>query len=461
MDKMLLSSPLAEELYAVVAESPVIDFHTHLPQDEIYEDKTFSDLWELWLKHDHYKWRLMRGCGVEEKFITGNASPFEKFETFATIIPLAIGNPVHQWAHMELQAVLGISTLLSKDTAREIWDNANEQLQNNPSLSVRGLLDRFNVDLVCTTDDPSADLSTHIDLSNSYHKKVLPTFRPDRFHSVHQPDVFQKAISDLATRCNTEIESFSDLITALKERHDAFDAAGCCLSDHGISYCPTKQASDTELHDIFSKALTGTPATEDEWDAFSYAVISNVASWNTEKDWAMQLHLGPQRNVNSILALETGADSGFDTMGSWEQARPLISFLDQLNLQHSLPKTIVYNLNPQESESICCALQNFQDSKAVGKLQYGPAWWHCDHVRGIREQLDILTSLSAIGTHIGMLTDSRSFTSYVRHDYYRRILASFIADKVNSGEIPNDQELLNTTMQNIAYKNAQTYLKLI
>ena len=462
MDTFLLSTPLAQQLYAAVVESPIIDFHTHLPQQEILEDKKFANLWELWLAHDHYKWRLMRGCGVEEKFITGDATPLEKFKAFASILPLAIGNPVHQWAHMELQSVFGINTQLSADTAQQIWENANGQLADDPSLTVRGLLEKFNVHLVCTTDDPACDLSTHIDISRTaeINTKVLPTFRPDRYHAVNTPDVFKAAIIDLSARTHTQITTVSELITALKLRHDAFDAIGCRMSDHGINYCPTRKTSDTELDEIFSNTLAGIPATTEQWDAFAHAILSSVASWNTQKNWTMQLHLGPQRNVNSLLSMRTGADSGFDTMGAWEQTRPLITFLDQCSLAESLPKTIVYNLNPQESESICCALQNFQDHTAIGKLQYGPAWWHCDHVRGIREQLDIFTSLAALGTSIGMLTDSRSFTSYVRHDYYRRILASFIADKALTGEMPNDIDLLSNTMKNIAYKNAQQYLSL-
>ncbi|SHI45191.1 glucuronate isomerase [Rubritalea squalenifaciens DSM 18772] len=459
---MLLTSKLAEQIYASIADAPIIDFHTHLPQQEIYDDHRFADLWELWLKHDHYKWRLMRGCGVDEQFITGDAEPFEKFKAFAGILPLAIGNPVYQWAHMELEAVFGITTALNADSAETIWNQANQALENDPQLSVRGLLEKFKVKLVCTTDDPTWDLSIHEKLAteDGLYTTVLPTFRPDRFLSPHQPEKFQHAIADLAKCVGFKIESFDDLVTALAKRHAAFHAAGCRMSDHGLPYCPTQPSSEFNLEEIFSRSMSGTIASEDEWNAFAAALMQHIAKLNTEKGWTMQLHLGPLRNVNSRMALELTADSGFDTMGSWPQTEPLVAFLDQLSFTDSLPKTIVYNLNPNESEAICCALQNFQCAPTPGKIQYGPAWWHCDHVRGIREQIDILTCLGAIGTSIGMLTDSRSFTSYVRHDYYRRILCSYLADAANKGEMPNDLELLSTTARNIAHCNAESYLEL-
>lgn len=457
---MRLTSPLAEEIYNSISDAKILDFHTHLPQDDILSDHRFADLWELWLKHDHYKWRVMRACGVQERFITGDASPYEKFHAFASILPLAIGNPVHQWAHMELKAVFGITQPLNSDNAKQIWDAANHALKTQNDLTVRGLLKKFNVHLVCTTDDPAADLTTHIKLAadSSLTTKVLPTFRPDRFCSPHQPEVFNLALSALAASVGYAITSIEELDQAITERHAAFHAAGCRMSDHGLPYCPTTLASDTELETIFSDAIDGKPATDDQRDAFAAHIMQLTARLNTEKNWTMQLHLGPLRSVNSKLAMQVAADSGFDTMGAWPQVDRLVNFLDQLTFTDTLPQTIVYNLNPAESEAICCALQNFQSAPTAGKIQYGPAWWHCDHARGIHEQLDILTSLSALGTHIGMLTDSRSFTSYVRHDFYRIVLCNFLADKVRTGEIPDDLQLLKTTALNIAYKNAQSYL---
>jgi len=434
----LLTSKLAETLYISIEGLPIVDYHTHLPADEILNDHQFENIWELWLKHDHYKWRLMRGCGVEEKFITGDASPYEKFHAFASILPLAIGNPVHQWAHMELEKVFNITIPLNAETAESIWNQTNRELSDNTS--VNKLLQLFKVKLVATTDDPFDDLSSHKEIAAKNHPtQVLPTFRPD------------------AHLLNDKID-----LSSLKERHDYFHANGCQMSDHGLGQIP---APDTP----------------------QYQALKSIAQWNHEKGWIMQLHLGPQRQVNTRLSGQTGPDAGFDTIGSKPQTERLIHFLDDLNQSDQLPKIILYNLNPNESTALCAALQNFQQASSkslalpdgrpltpaakglptnhngsIGqaKLQYGTAWWHLDHVRGIREQLDILTSMSALGTHIGMLTDSRSFTSYVRHDYYRRILCSFLAEKAQTGEMPNDQHLLSQTAQNIAYHNIKNYLKL-
>lgn len=407
----LLTNQLAEKIYISIEGLPVIDYHTHLPAEEILSDHRFENIWELWLKHDHYKWRLMRACGVDERLITGDASAREKFQAFADILPLAIGNPVYQWAHMELEKVFDIHIPLNGDTAEEIWNQTGRELSTN--LSVNKLLKRFKVKLAATTDDPFDDLATHEAIAHQKHPTlVIPTFRPDKHISTESID-----------------------LTSLKARHDYFHEKGCRMSDHGMAQLPE-------------------PGTA------QYDALKSIAKWNHEKNWAMQLHLGPQRNVNSRLSAQTGPDSGFDTMGSKPQTDRLIHFLNDLDQTDQLPKIIVYNLNPNESSALCAALQNFQQAPMPGKLQYGPAWWHLDHVRGIREQLDILTSLSALGTHIGMLTDSRSFTSYVRHDYYRRILCSFLAEKAESGEMPNDQYLLMQTAQNIAYHNIKNYLAL-
>ncbi|MFC5050278.1 glucuronate isomerase [Rubritalea spongiae] len=406
---MLLTSPLAHELYQSVKNLPIIDYHTHLPAAEILHDQQFENIWELWLKHDHYKWRLMRACGVGEHLITGNAEPKEKFLAFAASLPLAIGNPVYQWAHMELNQVFGITKQLNANTAEAIWSEANQQLQSK--ISVSSLLKQFKVELIGTTDDPYDDLADHIDIKNSkISTAVVPTYRPDKYLLAESID-----------------------LTSLKERHDYFHASGCLMSDHGIDHIPTP----------------GSPA---------YKALIEIAKWNHEKSWILQLHLGPLRRVNTRLSAQTGPDSGFDTMGSWSQTDLLIHFLNELDALDQLPKTVVYNLNPNESASLCCALQNFQQAPSAGKLQYGAAWWHLDNVPGIQAQLDLTTQLSAIGTHIGMLTDSRSFTSYVRHDYYRRILSSFLAEKAISGEMPNDKSLLSQTAQNISYYNVKEYL---
>ncbi|MBK1854017.1 glucuronate isomerase [Verrucomicrobiaceae bacterium 5K15] len=459
---VFLDTETARHLYhEVAADLPVIDFHTHLNQQEILDDHRFADLWELWLKHDHYKWRLMRGCGVEEKFITGDASPWEKFEAFAKIMPMAVGNPVHHWAHLELQRVFSIHTVLSADTAETIWNNANQQLADDPSLSVRGLLEKFKVKLVCTTDDPAADLSVHGKLGSEDTVVTLPTFRPDLAMAVDRPEVFTEWIQKLQACVGQPISDFQSLIDALKKRHADFHAVGCRLSDHGLPFCPNGYDDNTdrdELDNIFTQATCGrTAANKDEQELFASAIMSHVAAWNAEKDWTMQLHLGPLRNVNPTMFERTGPDSGFDTMGAWPQTEALVDFLGALQKQAALPRTIVYNLNPNESAAICCAAQNFQDASCPGKVQYGPAWWHLDHKRGIIEQLDLLMSLGAIGTSVGMLTDSRSFTSYVRHEYFRRLLCQLIGQAVEAGEIPDDSAQLNALITHICYENASRY----
>ncbi len=411
-DDVFLTTETAKWLYHDVAKAlPIIDFHTHLPQSEILDNHQFGDLWELWLKHDHYKWRLMRGCGVDERFITGDGSAWEKFEAFASVMPMAVGNPVHHWAHLELRRVFGIDLILNKENAAVIWREANGQIAVRDDLRVQGLLEQFNVELVCTTDAPDSDLSQHSEINGSGIKtKVYPTFRVD--FSVDSAVGF-----DLAE---------------LRRQHDYFHENGCRLSDHGMPCMP----------DVGSAA---------------FDVLNHIAKWNKERGWTMQLHLGPQRRVNEVMSSVTGPDSGFDTMGSWPQAGPLIDALNAILSAGHLGRTIVYNLNPSESEAICCALQNFQNGDAKGLVQYGPAWWHLDHVRGIREQMDILTSLGAIGTSVGMLTDSRSFTSYVRHEYYRRLLCQYIGDAAEAGEMPGEREALKRLISDICYFNPKHY----
>ena len=460
-----LDTETARQLYhEVAADMPIIDFHTHLPQQDILDDHRFADLWELWLKHDHYKWRLMRGCGINEERITGNASPWEKFQAFASIMPLAVGNPVHHWAHLELQRVFGIDTVLSADTAEDVWNNANQQLHSDPSLSVRGLLKKFNVEIVCTTDDPASDLSPHEQLAAEATTQTLPTFRPDMAMAIDRPAQFNTWLKQLAERSGIRITDYSHLLKALKNRHDDFHKVGCRLSDHGLPYCPNGsqngKSSYIELDQIFQNAMHGNaPESPDHWQHFAADIMQQIAAWNTEKGWTMQLHLGPLRSVNHTMFSQLGPDSGFDTMGAWPQTQALVDFLSTLENNSSLPRTIVYNLNPNESSAICCALQNFQDATTAGKMQYGPAWWHLDHKRGIIDQLEILMSLGSLGTSVGMLTDSRSFTSYVRHEYFRRIFCGMIGRAVEGGEIPNNPAMLRTLIEGVCYRNASQYFQ--
>lgn len=456
---VFLETQTAKYLYHEVAKNlPIIDFHTHLPQAEILEDRRFNDIWELWLEHDHYKWRLMRACGVDETYITGNATPKEKFIAFASVMPMAIGNPVHHWAHLELQRVFQIDLILNSKNAEQIWVETQQQLTERTDLSVQGLLKQFNVELVCTTDDPADDLISHQKINqSSIATKVFSTFRPDQADISQGSAPLKKWLTRLEQSASTVIKNYQDLLNTLKERHDFFHQQGCRLSDHGLTQMPFALLPQDELEQGFQACLNEKEITFDLAQAFKYDILKHVAQWNSEKSWTMQLHIGPQRNVNSQMAKQTGRDSGFDTMSSSEQTTNLISALDDFEKNNILGKTIVYNLNPNESESICCALQSFQNSTAKGLIQYGPAWWHLDHIRGIREQMDILTSLGAIGTSIGMLTDSRSFTSYVRHEYYRRLLCQYIGNAAEAGEMPNDKESLSQTITDICYTNAATY----
>ena len=454
-----LTNETAKKLFhQEVAKLPIIDFHTHLPEGEISEDKRFSDLWELWLKHDHYKWRLMRGCGVKEDYITGNASPEEKFKKFAEVLPLAIQNPVSHWAHLELQRVFDINLVINKDNAQEIWDETKKQLQNNPDLSVKNILKKFNVELVCTTDDPSADLLTHKKLAEGdCTTKVLPTFRPDNALKVHETQEFNTWLRLLGDSEEAVISNFTDLLDVLTKRHQFFHDHGGRLSDHGISFCPESQPDLKISEKVFLQAKEGKDISEKDFDIYHATILHHIAKLNKEKGWTMLLHLGPIRNNSTKYFAQIGRDSGFDSMGGWSQTNRLINFLDYAQLNDALPKTVVYNLNPNESESICCALQSFQvNAEKPGAMQYGPAWWHLDHKAGINKHLEILSSLGALGTFVGMLTDSRSFTSYVRHEYFRRLLCSFIGEGIEKGEVPYNDDTINIA-KNIAYFNSKNF----
>jgi len=366
-DNLFLDTETARDLYHGTAkELSIIDFHTHLPPEQILTNHRFESLWELWLKHDHYKWRLMRACGVEEKFITdtdGETTPWEKFAAFASIMPLAIGNPVHHWAHLELKRLFGIHLTLSTDTAEEVWNLANEKLTTDPAFRVQGLLKKFNVALLCTTDDPADDLSTHQQIKDSeISTKVLPTFRLDKTLAWESPDLFNSWLSQLSSTSKLPTASYPEFLAALKARHDHFHELGCRLSDHGLASLPLPNTDGDFLEDYFLKILEGTPLNSFEAEALNFDIYTSIARWNHEKGWTTQLHLGPQRNVNSKLHAQVGPDSGFDTISTWPQSASLIEYLDHLNSEGILGKTILYHLNPAESEPLCAALQNFQSS---------------------------------------------------------------------------------------------------
>jgi len=458
-DDFFLTTPLARELFhEVAAKEPILDIHTHLPHQEVLEDRRFENLWDLWLREDHYKWRLMRGCGVDERFVSGDASPKEKFAAFASIMPLALENPVHHWAHLELKRVFEIDTVLSKETVDTIWNETEEQLQSRSDLGAQGLLKHFNVELVCTTDDAADSLDAHeaIAADETIPNRVHPTYRPDLAFKIGQPDIFNPWIEKLQSRVGGEITSYDDLISALKKRHDAFHEAGCRMSDHGPPRCP-KPTNEKEAIAVFKRAQAGESISDADVEAFSYWILRHVAQWNSARGWTMQLHLGPLRNVNTRIFNQAGPDQGIDTMGAWPQTHALVDFLDSLNKDEILPRLIVYNLNPNESAAVCCALQNFQEGPIAGKLQYGPAWWHLDHAEGINQQISWLASLGALGTAFGMLTDSRSYTSFTRHEYYRRLLCKFLGERQQMGSIPGGLDELAPFLRNVCTRNARSY----
>ncbi len=460
-DDFFLTTPLARELYHdVAAKEPILDIHTHLPHKEVLEDRRFENLWDLWLREDHYKWRLMRGCGVGEQFVSGNASAWEKFQAFASIMPMALENPVHHWAHLELKRVFGIDDVLSATTAKRIWEETEEQLQQRNDLSARGLLKRFDVELVCTTDDAADGLEAHeaIAADANIPNRMHPTYRPDLAFKIGQPHIYNPWIEKLGRCVGSEIENYDDLISALKQRHDSFHEVGCRMSDHGPARCP-KPFPESDAVIAFNKAKAGTILTENEIEAFSYWILRYVAQWNHQRGWAMQLHLGPLRNVNTKIFQQAGPDQGIDTMGAWPQTHALVDFLDSLNRENILPRMIVYNLNPNESAGVCCALQNFQEGPVAGKLQYGPAWWHLDHAEGIMQQITWMSSLGALGTAFGMLTDSRSYTSFTRHEYYRRLLCKFLGERHALGTIPDDQASLQAFVKSVCSGNARSYFE--
>ena len=460
-ENFLLRSATAERLFHEVAATlPIIDYHTHLPPWEVAENKRWTNISTLWLGEDHYKWRAMRANGIPESHITGDASPREKFQAWAETVPCSVGNPLFHWTHLELRRCFGITTLLNPDTAEAIWNEANERLEDD-SFCAHGLLDQFKVDTVGTTDDPSETLSYHEACASlEIETRVYPTFRPDKAVMVERPQILNPFRKALGERCNVEVETLEDLIEALRVRHDDFHLAGCRLSDHGMAYCPAQPCGQDEATRIFARACEGSPATKSEADGFTGFIMQHLGRWNNEKGWTMQLHLAPVRNPTTRLFEKLGPDSGFATIGDWPQGARLLKFLDNLLQHDSLPKTILYNLNPRDNALFASACGSFQEGPVPAKIQWGSAWWYNDTLRGMTEHLQTLASIGLLSRFVGMLTDSRSFLSYPRHEYFRRLLCNIIGEDVENGEIPDDRHFLDSLIRNICYENARSYLAL-
>jgi len=458
-DDFLLKSAAARQLYhRYAAGQPILDYHSHLSPRDLAEDRRFHDLYEIWLEGDHYKWRAMRANGITERFCTGDASPYEKYLAWAGTVPATLRNPLYHWTHLELKRYFGLNALLDESSAKSVWDSANDQLQHS-NMTARGILSRFRVRLLCTVDDPCDDLRYHRTIAASEQSfRVLPTFRPDKAFLVHAPVEFNAWLRRLEAAANREINSVVDFLDALKQRHDHFHAQGCRLSDHGLNRCFAATASETQVEFTFAKARGGGAATPEEAEQFGAYLLLFFGRLDAEKGWTKQLHLGARRNVNSRMLHAMGPDTGFDNIGDFPQTAALCAFLDQLAQENSLPKTIVYNANPADNYAIATAAGSFQEGPVAGKVQFGSGWWFLDQKEAIEWQLNALSRTGLLSRFIGMLTDSRSFMSFPRHEYFRRILCNLIGEDMERGELPNDEQLLGSLVQNICFGNAQRYL---
>lgn len=457
----LLQSESAKELYHhYAAHQPIIDYHCHLPPDEIAEDINFRNLTHIWLDGDHYKWRALRACGVDEKFITGNASDKEKFLKWAETVPKTIKNPLYHWTHMELKDPFGITDLLNGDSADEIWEKCNEMLQQS-EFSTRGLIKRNKVEVVATTDDPTDNLEYHRKMKEEgvVGFKMVPTFRPDRGMQIENGTEFIKWVEKLEEVSDQSISTFQDFLDALKSRHDLFDELGCQASDHGATEPFSDPFTDQQLEDIFAKAMSAKPVSKEESKIFKSAFLYYCGLMDHEKGWVFQLHVGALRNNSSRKMKNLGPDTGFDSIGDFEMARPLSRLLDRLDAEDKLPRVSLYNNNPRDNELFATMIGNFQDGTIPGKLQHGPPWWFMDQKDGIEKQVESLSNMGVLSEFIGMTTDSRSFLSYSRHDYFRRVICNILGEDIEKGLIPSDMELIGGIVERICYQNAADFFR--
>ncbi len=460
MDKdFLLETETAKKLFHDYAEkTPILDYHCHINPKEIAEDRQFENITQVWLGGDHYKWRFMRSCGVDEKYITGDASDYEKFQKWAECLGKAIGNPLFHWSHLELQRFFGYHGVLNKNTADEVWNLCNEKLQQ-PSMSVRNLIKQSNVTLICTTDDPIDSLEWHKKLAedSSFDVKVLPAWRPDKAMNIEKPEYLEYLDKLAKVTGVTEIRTFGALKTALKQRMEFFVSMGCNVSDHALEHIMYVPASDDEIEEIFLKRLNRMVLTKEDELKFKTAFMVFVGREYHRLDWAMQLHYGCKRDNNQVMYQKLGPDTGYDCIDNHAPSSQMANYLDALNQTGELPRTIIYSLNPNDNQAIGTILGCFQDSTAVAKIQQGSAWWFNDHKTGMEDQMISLANLGNLSGFIGMLTDSRSFLSYTRHEYFRRILCNLIGNWVESGQFPEDYDTLGEIVTNISYDNAKRY----
>lgn len=457
-ENFLLSTETAQRLFHSYAETmPVLDYHCHISPEEIATDRRFENITQVWLGGDHYKWRFMRSCGVDEAYITGNASDRDKFFKWAEVLGKAIGNPLYHWSHLELQRYFNYHKPLSQNTASEVWELCNKKLAEK-DMSARGLIRKSNVTLICTTDDPIDSLCYHkaIAEDQSFSVQVLPAWRPDRSIAIEKPD-FAAYMEQLSSVSHIGINSFPALCKALKVRLDFFDSMGCVVSDHGLDYVMYAPATEQQADIILKKRLSGAALSQEEILRFKTMLLLFLGREYARRGWVMQLHYGVKRNNNTRLFQTIGADTGYDCIGDQAPAGELADFLNALECTDELPKTILYSLSPNDNAAIETIMGCFQNSQAVSKLQHGSAWWFNDHRPGMEAHLRSLASLGNLSGFVGMLTDSRSFLSYTRHEYFRRILCEYIGTLVENGEFADDEQILSDLVKDISYRNAVAY----
>jgi glucuronate isomerase len=459
-DDFLLHSEAARRLYHEHAkQQPIVDYHTHLSAADIASDRHFENLTEIWLEGDHYKWRAMRANGVAERFCTGDASPYEKFLEWARTVPNTLRNPLYHWAHFELRRYFGINDLLNEHTAPKIWETANRTLADG--LTAQAILKKFCVKVVCTTNDPTDDLRHHRALTEANLPfRVLPTFRPDHALRIHQPATFLPWLEKLSAAANTDIHNLASLLHGLSRRHEYFHWYGCRLSDHGLERCPASPCSEASGAQIFAKALDQHPISAEERERYQSFLMLFFAHLDAEKGWTKQLHLGARRNVNTSALHALGPDTGFDTIGDYPQGAALSAYLDVLEMENALPQMVLYNSNPADTPVFAAVAGSFQNGDTPGKIQYGPAWWFLDQKDGISAQINALSNYGLLSHFVGMTTDSRSFLSLPRHEYFRRILCDVVGQDATKGEIPMEPGLLSGVIEDVCFRNAERYFRL-
>jgi glucuronate isomerase len=459
-ENFLLKSKTAQELYHNYAKGmPIIDYHNHLIPQQIAENKNFENITQAWLYGDHYKWRAMRTNGIDEKYCTGNATDFEKFEQWAATVPYTLRNPLYHWTHLELQRYFGITDILNQTSAKKIYETASQILQQ-PTHTIRGLLEQMNVKVVCTTDDPIDTLEHHQKIkADGIDLKVLPAFRPDKGMNVDDATSFNNYLQQLEAASNISISSFENYLSALKNRHNYFVENGASISDHGLEEIYAEDYTDVEIKIIFDKIRSGKNVSIEENRKFKSAMLVHFAEWDFEKGFVQQYHLGALRNNNSRRLSQLGADTGWDSIGDFSQAKAMAKFLNKLDSNNTLAKTIIYNLNPADNEVFATMIGNYNDGSSAGKIQWGSGWWFLDQKDGMTKQINALSNMGLLSKFIGMLTDSRSFLSFPRHEYFRRILCNLFGKEIENGELPNDVAWTGKVIQDICFNNAKQYFK--